>query len=290
MFNLEYIAAEVGANIEEGSDVFMTESVVANEEGKVVLTKTAQPIVSGGKVYAWAKAAVNAGAEMTRYEVAEDNTITGIAGEEYCLLYKYTDDLAKQITVNAQFIPDTLHAVLTVALYLGDACEVEAATKAGEVVIDIPRFQLSGSMDITMSATGAAQTPLEGNALAAGCQGCNGDGIYATITKVVFNAKWTDEVEEIYFEGEEDIPAAVRGVEYSQQLEVYANKGALGSKKISADKFTWSPSVPTLGLSVNENGLVSGTPDGEGTVEVTAVAKEREDLVATVSISVEAAS
>ena len=87
------------------------------------------------------------------------------ANGEYCVMYRKNAD-GRKITISSQFIPETLHAVLTVALYSGDNCNVESATKAGEVVIDIPRLQLTGAQDITMSATGAAQTALEGNACA----------------------------------------------------------------------------------------------------------------------------
>ena len=38
-----------------------------------------------------------------------------------------------------------------------------------------------------MTATGVAQTSLEGTALAYGCQGCDGDGAYAEITQVFTN-------------------------------------------------------------------------------------------------------
>lgn len=89
---------------------------------------------------------------MTRIEVSGKSFEVPVADATYCVMYRYTDDAAKQIVINSQFIPDTLHAVLTVALYSGDSCNIEASNKVGEVEIDIPRFQLTGAMDITMSA------------------------------------------------------------------------------------------------------------------------------------------
>ena len=153
MFNMEYVAAQVGSPIVHAGDVFKTETLKV-DKNKLTLSHPAVAVVSGGKAYAWIKTADGI-QDQKRVEVAEDNTIGVEAndGVEYCVMYKYTDDAAKQITVNAQFIPATLHAVLTVALYYGDACNVEAATKAGEVTIDIPRLQLNGALDLAMCTT-----------------------------------------------------------------------------------------------------------------------------------------
>ena len=161
---MEYVAAQVGSDgIVRGGDVFKTETLTA-VGNTLTLSSPAVPIVSGGEVYAWIKPADGTGDQVrvkvadVESKIASDNAIK--SGVKYCVMYKYTNDNAKQITVNAQFIPAVLHAVLTVALYYGDACNVEAATKAGEVTIDIPRLQLNGTLDLAMSATGASQTSL----------------------------------------------------------------------------------------------------------------------------------
>ena len=164
MFNLEYVAANVGSDIAKGGDVFKTETLKA-EGGVLTLSKTPVPVVTNGTAKVFCRKASDANAEMGALE-ADGNKVTVGDDETYCVLYRHNDEAADVITVKAQFIPETLHAVLTVALYAGDSCNVEAATKAGEIEIDIPRFQLSGAMDISMTSTGASQTPLEGNACA----------------------------------------------------------------------------------------------------------------------------
>lgn len=163
MFNMEYVAAQVGSDdIAHSGDVFKTETLTAAGT-TLTLSSNAVPIVSGGKTYVWIKPADGKG-EQKRIVVGEDTkNVSDSAikdGVKYCVMYKYTNDNAKQITVKAQFIPAVLHAVLTVALYYGDACNVEGASKAGEVTIDIPRLQLNGAFEMAMSATGASQTSL----------------------------------------------------------------------------------------------------------------------------------
>ena len=152
MFNLECVAANVGADIATGSDIFKTETVGA-VAGKLTLERAPVPVVTGGaaKVF-YRKASENK--EMVA-GVADGKVVTVGGADDnakYCVLYRYNDDAAKVVTVNAQFIPEILHAVLTVALYSGDSCNIEAANKVGEIEIDIPRFQLTGAMDIS-SAT-----------------------------------------------------------------------------------------------------------------------------------------
>lgn len=280
MFNLEYVAANVGAEIAAGGDVFKTESLKA-EGGVLTLAKAPVPVVTNGQAKVFYRKASDANAEMLAIAATSNKVTVGGAddNDDYCVLYRYTDDAAQVVTVNAQFIPETLHAVLTVALYAGDSCNVESATKAGEIEIDIPRFQLTGAMDISMTATGASQTPLEGNALASGCAGCDGDGIYATITKVLFNANWYDNVEGLIIE---DNYVEINAGEYNRQLIVYAYYRDGAPKQIDASKLNFAID-PAIGLTVSEAGLVSGNAT-TGTGIITVEAKDNTELKASATI------
>lgn len=132
----------------------------------------------------------------------------------------------------------------------------------------------------TLTATGASQTPLEGNALASGCAGCDGDGIYATITKVLFNANWYDGVEGLIIEDNYvEIPAG----EYNRQLVVYAYYKNGAPKQVSADKLNFAVN-PEGGLQVSPAGAISGTAND--TTVVTATAKEVADLVTSATIAI----
>lgn len=161
---MEYIAANTGADIVNGGNIFARETVTSDASGNITLAAAPVPVVTNGTAYVWYRKSSEQ-VEMAKKE-ASSTTVAGFdANTEYCVLYRKAVD-GEYISISSQFIPDTLHAVLTVALYAGDSCNVEAATKAGEIEIDIPRFQLSGAMDISMTATGASQTPLDGNACA----------------------------------------------------------------------------------------------------------------------------
>lgn len=238
MFNLDYIAANTGADVEYGvGEIFARETVKALANNKIKLA--AMPVALNEDIYVWYRLANDKGDMRALKLEAPDQEITlpilVDEGQEVCVMYRKAAD-GKKITISSQFIPESLHAILSVALYAGDSCDVESATKAGEVVIDIPRLQLSGAMDITMSATGAAQTPLEGNALASGCVGCDGKAIYATITQVIDNHTWKDDVQSIFIEDAEDL---VCPEGQSIDLFAYAAFGGLGAPK-KLDDAVWS--------------------------------------------------
>ena len=53
MFKLEYIAANIGSEIEIGGDVFTDESVTVGDDGKLKVSGTPKPFTSGGKTYVY---------------------------------------------------------------------------------------------------------------------------------------------------------------------------------------------------------------------------------------------
>ena len=226
MFNIDFIAAQVGAEVKLGGDVFEYGSATSKEDRKIAIADTVTPLVTDGKRFVWARPA-DKQIDPVKYEMAEgeDFITVDAPNTKYCIMYRKAVD-GKQITVSSQFIPDTVHAVLTVALYSGDSCDVESATKAGEITIDIPRLQLTGAMDLSMTATGACQTPLEGNALASGCSGCDGKAVYATITQFITGKEWYDNFEGLLMED----PAA--GAKWNE-VKIYAYGGSMAAKEMT---------------------------------------------------------
>lgn len=184
MFNLEYLAMNTGSDISLGGDVMVDEELTSTAK-KITLSKTAVAI-SGSKVYAYAK---KSGTDNVydKYAVAQDNSIEVPADGTYCIRYMYTNDLASKMVVKANFIPKTLTLILEANLYSGGSCDIETSTLAGKVTIKVPRFMLNGSQELSLTASGVANTAIEGTALASGCAGCAGDGVYAEIIQVMAN-------------------------------------------------------------------------------------------------------
>ena len=212
MFKLEYIAANVGSEIDLGGEVFTTEEVKATTANKLTLKYAPLPLKGAGcdatYIYyrkvgedVWATAKVAEKGTAATKEV----TVTGIKeNATYCVKYVYLNDNAKTLKVSANFIPDTLRVYLTMNLFSGDDKNPQTGTKVGTVTVMVPRFLLNGTQDLSMSMTGASTTSFEGSALAAeecGAGGCESDGIYAKIVEVINGFTWTENVADIIVEG-----------------------------------------------------------------------------------------
>ena len=231
MFNLEYLAMNTGSDISLGGDVMVDEELTSTAK-KITLSKPAVAI-SGSKVYAYAK---KSGTDNVydKYAVAQDNSIEVPADGTYCIRYMYTNDLASKMVVKANFIPKTLTLILEANLYSGGSCDIETSTLAGKVTIKVPRFMLNGSQELSLTASGVANTAIQGTALASGCAGCSGDGVYAEIIQVMANRTLENGFTGIVVED------AVREASKGDKLElnVYACPVDAAPIKLSNDQFT----------------------------------------------------
>ena len=210
MFRLEYIAANVGADLTLGGDVFTEEEHTIKEGEAFALANKVVSMTEGGKRYIYYRDSEKGEDSYVTYALTDDDqatdnnvTIANLPAGTYCVKYLYTNDLARKLVVNANFTPDTLSVFLTANLYSGDVSDFSTSTKIGTVTIKVPRFLLSGSQELSMSMTGAANTAFEGSALATKGKGCEGDGIYAEIIEVLKN-KTVDDIVSVAIEGAED--------------------------------------------------------------------------------------
>lgn len=276
MFNLEYLAMDTGSDISLGGDVMVDEELTSTAK-KIKLSQTAVAI-SGSKVYAYAK---KSGTDNVydKYAVSETNEIEVPVDGTYCIRYMYTNDLASRMIINANFIPKTLTLILEANLYSGGSCDIETSTLAGKVTIKVPRFMLNGSQELSLTASGVANTSIEGTALASGCAGCSGDGVYAEIIQVMANRTAENGFTGIVVED------AVREASKGDKLElnVYACPVDAAPIKLNNDQFT----VAATGTGYTyANGIVTIAEDATGTVTVEVTAKAPLDSLPTASLNV----
>ena len=189
LFNLDYIAKSVGAEVQAGADVMANEELTAGDDKTITLSKAAKPL-GCGDTYAWFKAPAD---EKWTAALVNANKITVPAAGKYCVKYFYTNAAASKIRIASDYVPATLRLVLKENLYAAGETN-NSQTKVGYVLINIPRFQLDGSQELSMSMTGASTTSLKGMALISdGCDsGCEGAGYYADMVQVLDAASWTD--------------------------------------------------------------------------------------------------
>ena len=275
MFNLEYLAMNTGSDISLGGDVMVDEELTSTSK-KIKLSQHAVAI-SGSEVYAYAK---KSGTDNVydKYAVAQDNTIEVPVDGTYCIRYMYTNDLASKMTVKANFIPKTLTLRLEANLYSGGSCDIETSTLAGKVTIRVPRFMLNGSQELSLTASGVANTAIEGTALASGCAGCSGDGVYAEIIQVMANRTLEDGFSGIVVED------AIRtGIKVGDKLEmnVYACPKDAAPIKLAADQIIVTDSTHCK----YSNGIVTVGEGFTGTETLEVKMKGNEKFTASLNLT-----
>jgi hypothetical protein len=270
MFNLQYVAASLGVDVNQGG-VTLYESAKSGEtvgaSGKITLTETA--VAFDGAIIAWYKKPADD--DWTVATVSE-NAITipsAKTGDHYCVKYFYQNLNAKSITIKAQYVPKTLHLVLINDLYSGDVANVAASSsKYGRLITDIPQYQLDGSQNLSWSATSTATVSLNGSALAIDDgASCEEDPIYGTMTQEIFGAKWQDDVKAVAI-GNADIDLAKSA---SETLQVYAVfGGGVASRMMDNSNFNFTVESGGTSASVNESGVVTATTTaGTAVISVT---------------------
>nr|DAF84958.1 MAG TPA: structural protein [Siphoviridae sp. ctEw721] len=210
MWSMQYLAAQIGEEVKAGStnvlrnvkakvqggaltDVnleagFETIAPLFNREDAMCEDQLSNKIVwvkdCNGDVFT-AKVTDNAmdgTAHAYTYDFVDKTKLP--ADGDVCVTYPASATAAEQVVVNAAFAPKEFSLRLTGKLFAGDSCKKSNSKYAGELIIEIPRFQLDGTVDYTFNPTSAVSVALNGAALAYGCT-CGGEAEYATISTVL---------------------------------------------------------------------------------------------------------
>lgn len=192
LFDLKYLAAQVGSEIETGdTKSFYTEALKV-QGGKITLSKTPVAIstqgdwcAEGATVIAWYKGC-NDSEYTTAVVTGQEISIPAATdGTEICVTYPI-NKVGRQIVVNAMYYPKEFTLYLTAKLFAGDACKPSTGSYVGEIVVEIPRFQLDGAVDLSLNMSSPATFALNGSAYANSC-GCGSEPWYAKITEVMLD-------------------------------------------------------------------------------------------------------
>lgn len=200
MFDLNYIAWQVGSELQRGGIVMHTEEVTPSANGLVTLTSPVQNMGEScgfNNALVWyRKAGCDASDEYDSQIITEGQKTFTIARadteDRYCVSYFTKEEAANTVLINASFVPAELILMLTTKLFAGDASNPETGKPVGEITVKIPRFSLDGTFDLSMAMSSAATMSLNGTALAVDDGSCDNEGIYAEIVEVINGAHWYD--------------------------------------------------------------------------------------------------
>lgn len=284
MFKLEYLAANLGVDIEQGG-LSMYESPAAGElvgaGGVIQLTNT--PVAFNGSMIGWFKKPSDANWTIATIAGSTMTIPAATQGESYCIKYMYQNANARQITIKTQYVPKVLHLVILSDLFSGDTKDIGSATRYGRIITDIPAFQLDGNNDLNLTTTSAATVSLTGNALGVESgDTCEEDPYYGTMTEEVFGATWQDNVIALAIENS-DMELGVSETETLIVRAVYG--GATASNRQPNSNFDFV--VESGNSQVDEAGVVTAAASADETV-ISVSLKGRPEIVAHALVTVSA--
>lgn len=278
LFDFKYLEAQIGSDIELADAEYIYEDTITLTSGAGKLSK--EPAVLFGSEQnicvdaehnriAWIKDCD--GNYVTVYPTGESAqpqvNITGVelADGTYCVKYPITQEGCRQVLVKAMYQPKEFKLVLTGNLFAGSSCSIANSSKVGKLVIEIPRFQLDGSVDLGLNMSSAATIALNGFALASGC-GC-GDAQYAKMSEILDGDQ---------YQGYTTITVANKDdLHVGDVLKVYA----AGAKKLPKRYYDYTVTESTY---VDDNGVILAAASGK-TIVVTAKTIKKNNAAATVT-------
>lgn len=292
MFNLEYIAASLGVDISMGGLSVAEEQLQTAEGGVVTLTNA--PVAFDGTIIGWYKLPTQSDDEWSVASNISGKSMTipsAQADTTYCVKYFYQNANAKSITINTQYVPSELHVTIINDLFSGDVNNVSSATKYGRLITDIPRLQMDGNQDLSLTATSAATVSLTGSALAVNTtNSCEEAPFYGTMTEEIFGATWQDNVIALAM----STPEVALGADGEATLQVYAVfGGSVASQLVNNSDLTFAiettPASTTTGVEVGTNtGVITAASATAGACVVSATLTGYESVppaLATVTIT-----
>lgn len=267
LFNLQYLALNVGGEVVIGGSSLVTETVTA---GSGTLTVQGTPVAFGsaGTVGWYTPAGQEDWAPLTFEGKVATASVT--AGTDYCVRYNANDAGIQEFVVPSAIIPSEVHLVMTYPLFAGGTSPeaISTSSQVGELIVDIPRFQFAGNVELSLTSSGAATSNLSGSALASyTTANCNDMGTYGTVKQKIYGGNWYDELTTIAVDGG-NFSLANGASKTLKVIGIFKNgTGVLDNSKLT---FTSSESSTA---SVTNAGVVTGASAGSANITITVTDK-----------------
>lgn len=251
-----------------GGSAIVTESYVMGANNTITVSGQPQDFHGLG-LRGWATIA---GADnwMPIEFVGQTAEFTAPAGTEVCVKYVNQYSNAREFIVPSNIIPAECYAVLTAPLFAVNAQNFTASSKVGELVVEIPRFQLAGAQDLSMTMTGATTSSLSGTALAVmDSTSCEAGGYFARIKEIRYTGNAYDSLMAMSVSNNE-IELGVDETETLRIKGIYA--GNIVGEIPNAD-LTFVSGTSSVAEVDNDTGIVTGKSAGEAMITITLTSK-----------------
>ncbi len=280
-FSLEYLALKTGSSITTGVSDWVSEQITTSVANEITVAGTPVDFGGFGKVGFYRVVGQD---NETQIEFnGKTASVTGLAeGSKVCVKYNATNANGREIKVASNFVPSELYLLVHTPLFKAGSNSTSESQKVGEVVIEIPRFQIDPSGDLSLTSNGVATVPLSGSAQTSydTTESCDNRGFYGRIKEVITNADILASAKNIVV-ADSDIDLEVNE---EQTRVVYAlfDGLTLPTKLDNAD-LTFTSGSGTV-ASVSSVGVVKGLAEGTSIIDV--VVTGHSNLVAKAVVTV----
>lgn len=274
-FALEYLALKTGSTITSGVKDWTTEQITTTVANQITVAGTPVDFGSFGKVGFYRVAGSD---EEIQIEFNGKNaSVSDLpVGTKVCVTYNVNKANGREIKISSNFVPSELYLLVHTPLFKAGSSNTAESQKIGEVVIEIPRFLIDPSGDLSLTSNGVATVPLSGSAQVSydTTDSCDNRGFYGKIKEIVYNADILANAKNIVVL-DSDIDLAVNDEE---TLVVYAMFGGLQAPmKIDNADLTFTSGSSSV-ASVTTAGVVKGLSAGTSVIDV--VVTDHSSLVA----------
>lgn len=282
-FTLEYLALKTGSNITTGTSDWVTETITTSVANEITVTGTPVDFGSFGKVGFYRVAGSEDEVQIEfNGKVA---TATGLTvGTKVCVTYNANKANGREIKIASNFVPSELYLLVHTPLFKAGSSNTASSQKVGEVVIEIPRFLIDPSGDLSLTSNGVATVPLSGSAQVSydTTSSCDNKGFYGRIKEIVENADILSSATNIVvFDSDIDL-----AVNETQTLEVLALFGGLTvPTRLDNDELVFASNATSI-ATVSSAGVVTGKDVGTAIIDVTV--PNHANLIAKAVVTVEA--
>ena len=290
LFDLEYIALNIGADIQSGGITlyegsYVTQALYPN--GSTDLSYEAVPFDGAYLGWwklpedtEWKQATILSAGEPIGMKRFIPTGYTGGAGKTICYKYFYNDANARSVVINADYNPKVVSLIVINDEFSGDVSDVGNSSKCGRLVTSIPNFQFNGTNDLAFAAGSATSVTISGtaNAVLDG-DTCVDEPYYGTITEEIFNENWQDRVIALAI-ANADITAPAEINANIATAQVYAVFGGMTASKL-IDNYNCIFAVEadggtgvTVGNTVSTAGVIGTTTADTGTAYISVTLKD----------------
>ena len=180
-------------------------------------------------------------------------------------------------------IPSEVHLVMTYPLFAGGTSveSISTSSQVGELIVDIPRFQFAGNVELSLTSSGAATSNLSGSALASyTTANCNDMGQYGTIKQKIYGGNWYDTLTTIAVEGG-NFALHTGDTKKLKVIGIFKD----GTGIIDNSKLTFTSSATGTAAVANTGVVTGGSTTGNATITVTVTAKSTVATMVGVTVS-----